>query len=188
MKFGFDIDDTLINLRGYAFTIYNKKLNKNLAMDIFEALKTVEIHEPFGLTNAEGKEMWNTLREEIYFSDCPPYPDAVETLQELKEQGHEIYYITARPGEHGERTMNWMKKQGFPVDGDKFYCGMKDHEKVKIIEELGLDFYFDDKPGVLDTLSSGSLRVVVRDQSYNRHLQGERLSHWKEIKTFLSSK
>ncbi len=29
MKFGFDIDDTLINLREHAFHIYNKKLNKS---------------------------------------------------------------------------------------------------------------------------------------------------------------
>ena len=40
-----------------------------------------------------------------------PYPDAVETLQRLEEEGHEIYYITARPKEHGERTMEWMIEQ-----------------------------------------------------------------------------
>ena len=39
MKFGFDIDDTLINLREHAFTIYNKKLNKNVPIEDFHALK-----------------------------------------------------------------------------------------------------------------------------------------------------
>ncbi len=28
MRFGFDIDDTLINLREHAFQLYNKKLNQ----------------------------------------------------------------------------------------------------------------------------------------------------------------
>ncbi len=188
MKFGFDIDDTLINLRGYAFSIYNKKLNQKIALDVFEELKTVEIHHPFGLSDQEGKEMWNRSLEEIYFTSCPPYPKAVETLQELHQQGHEIYYITARPGEHGERTREWMIQQGFPVEEEKFFCGMKDHEKVKIIEELGLDYYFDDKPRVLETLSSDTLKIFVKDQSYNRHYKAERVTDWGELKEILMEK
>ncbi|MDN4075795.1 5' nucleotidase, NT5C type [Fictibacillus terranigra] len=182
MKFGFDIDDTLINLRGHAFSIYNKKLNQKIAEDVFEDLKTVEIHRPFGLSDQEGKEMWNSFLEEIYFTSCPPYPQAVETLQELWHQGHEIYYITARPGEHGQRTMEWMIEQGFPVEEEKFFCGMKDHEKVKIIEKLDLDYYFDDKPGVLETLDIDTLKIFVKDQSYNRHYKGQRLTDWGELK------
>ncbi len=57
MKFGFDIDDTLINLRQHAFNLYNKKLKKNIPLESFHALATVEIHEPFGLTAIEGKQL-----------------------------------------------------------------------------------------------------------------------------------
>ena len=35
MKFGFDIDDTFINLREHAFHIYNKKLNKLFLLMFF---------------------------------------------------------------------------------------------------------------------------------------------------------
>ena len=38
MKFGFDIDDTLINLREYAFHLYNKKLGQHVALDVFHDL------------------------------------------------------------------------------------------------------------------------------------------------------
>lgn len=54
MKFGFDIDDTLINLREHAFHIYNRKLNQNIGLDVFQALTTMEIHDAFGLTKEEG--------------------------------------------------------------------------------------------------------------------------------------
>ncbi len=47
MKFGFDIDDTLISLREYAFQLYNIKLNRNVEVDLFHALDKVEIHELF---------------------------------------------------------------------------------------------------------------------------------------------
>jgi uncharacterized HAD superfamily protein len=181
MKFGFDIDDTLINLREHAFHIYNKKMERNVALDVFHTLNKVEIHEPFGLNDEQGNEMWNGSLEEIYYTTCPPFPNAVETLQALDSEGHEIYYITSRPKEHGERTKKWLKEQGFPVRDDRFFYGMQDEEKVQIIQELQLDYYFDDKPAVLETLTNDSLKVVIKDQSYNRHLKLPRMIHWTDF-------
>src|SRR6476620_11581546 len=93
MKFGFDIDDTLINLREHAFQLYNKKLNQNVEVDLFHALDKVEIHELFGMTAEQGSEMWSGSLEEIYYTSCPPYPNAVDVLQRLEQEGHDIYYI-----------------------------------------------------------------------------------------------
>lgn len=186
MKFGFDIDDTLISLREHAFHIYNKNLNKTIHIDVFHEIKKVEIHEAFGLTAEQGFNMWNSSLEEIYYTSCPPYPDAVETLVELSKQGHEIYYITARPSEHGERTKQWLIEQGFPVQAENFFCGMKDQDKVKIIQELKLDYYFDDKPDVLNTLSNDSLKVYVMNQSYNQHLTIPRITNWSELKEIIN--
>lgn len=185
MKFGFDIDDTLINLREYAFHLYNKKLNKNVQLDVFHTIKTLEIHEAFDLTAEQGSEMWNSLQDEIYFSACPPFPHAVETLQELERQGHEVYYITARDKEFGERTKKWLLENGFPVNDDRFYCGMKDLEKINIIKELDLDYYFDDKPAVLETLLDLPLQVIAKDNSYNQHLSIPRLTSWSELEAIV---
>lgn len=188
MKFGFDIDDTLINLREHAFKIYKKKLKKDLSSDIFHALKRVEIHEPFGLTDEEGKAMWVSSLEEIYYTDCPAYPGAVETLLELEKEGHEIYYITARPKVHGIRSREWMKQQGFPVKDENFFYGMQDHEKIKIIETLDLDYYIDDKPAVLNTLTHTSTHLMIMDQSYNRESAIERLENWYDFQSLISMK
>jgi uncharacterized protein len=181
MKFGFDIDDTLINLREHAFQIYNKKLNRNVKVDLFHALDKVEIHELFDMTAEQGSEMWGSSLEEIYFTSCPPYPDAVETLQRLESEGHEIYYITARPKVHGERTIEWMIENKFPVQKDKFYYGMNDEDKVHIIKDLELDYYFDDKPVVLETLRNRPLNVFAKSQSYNVHLDIPRIANWSEL-------
>lgn len=182
MKFGFDIDDTLINLREHAFHIYNEKLGQQVELDKFHALDRVEIHELFGLSDEAGSKMWNDTLEQIYYTNCPAYPDAVETLVNLQQQGHEVYYITARPAEHCERTMNWLMEQGFPVTEEKFFCGMKDQAKVNIIRDLQLDYYFDDKPDVLNTLTDDTLQVYVKTQSYNQHLTIPRLTNWLELK------
>jgi uncharacterized protein len=188
MKFGFDIDDTLINLREHAFHLYNKKLNKNIGLDVFHHLKTLEIHEPFGLTAEEGSKMWNSLLEEIYFTSCPPFPYAVETLNELVKEGHEVYYITARPKEYGEQTKKWLIVHGFPVCDERFFYGMNDEEKVHIIEKLGLDYFFDDKPAVLETLLDTKVRVYARSNCYNQHLDVPRISNWVELREIINEK
>ncbi|MEI3597989.1 MULTISPECIES: 5' nucleotidase, NT5C type [unclassified Oceanobacillus] len=185
MKFGFDIDDTLINLREHAFRIYTKRLKQDLSLETFKGINRVEIHEPFGLTDAEGKEMWTHSLEEIYYTDCPAFPGARETLLDLAEEGHEIYYITARPKEHGIRTREWMKEKGFPITDDRFFYGMQDEEKVKIIEELELDYYVDDKPAVLKTLLHTPIQLIVKDQSYNKDLEMERLIDWDDFKSMI---
>ncbi|MBV7508127.1 hypothetical protein KW850_23185 [Bacillus sp. sid0103] len=185
MRFGFDIDDTLINLREHAFNIYNRRLNQSVPIEIFHNLKRVEIHEPFGLTEEQGKKMWNNSLEEIYYTSCPAFPSAVKTLQELDKKGHEIYYITARPKEHGERTKEWMRENGFPVNDERFFYGMQDHEKVEIIKKLHLDYYFDDKPEVLNTLLNHSINIFLRDQSYNRHLDLPRIKHWTDLEEII---
>jgi uncharacterized HAD superfamily protein len=185
MRFGFDIDDTLINLREHAFHIYNKKLEQNVPLDVFHTIKTLEIHEPFGLSTTEGNQLWLDSMEEIYFTDCPAYPDAIEVLQELDKQGHEIFYITARPAKHCEQTKNWVEKAGFPVQEGRFFCGMKDEEKIHTIKELNLDYYFDDKPNVLDTLTDESVQLYVRDQTYNQHMEIPRLTNWAELKDII---
>src|SRR5699024_4479494 len=134
----------------------NKKLKQNIPIGVFHKLDRVEIHEPFGLTEEQGKEMWNGSLEEIYYTSCPIYPNAKEVLLELHQQGHDLFYITSRPKEHGQRTKEWLKNKGFPIKDEQFFYGMKDNEKVHIIQELQLDYYFDDKPEVLATLMQES--------------------------------
>lgn len=187
MRFGFDIDDTLINLREYAFHYYQKQLDQEVDIDIFHALNRVEIHEAFGLSDEEGKNMWNRSSEFLYFTDCPLYPGALQLLKQLESDGHEIFYITSRPPEHTENTFNWLIEQGFPVERGNFFCGMKDSEKAGIIKDLQLDYYFDDKPAVLDTLMNDPVKVIVKDQSYNRHLDLPRVKDWNQLGSLINS-
>lgn len=185
MKFGFDIDDTLIDLRRHGFHIYKEKLESDICETKFNELPTVEIHTLFNLTNDEGKKLWMDSMEDIYFTDCPAFPEAVETVQALAAEGHEIYYITSRPKKYCPRTKAWMKANGFPVVDEHFYCGMEDHEKIDIIKNLQLDYYIDDKPAVVDTLKDIPTKVIVKNQSYNLEITLPRLINWCDFKEML---
>ena len=145
-------------------------------------MKTVEIHELYGLNAKEGNALWRELSEKIYFTNCPAFDGAIELLNSLVKEGHEVYYITSRPKQSCERTRQWMKDQGFPIIDNHFYCGMQDEEKIEIIKQLNLDVYVDDKPKVLETLQDLNINVFVKDQSYNQHVSFQRVKDWKEFK------
>ena len=44
-----------------------------------------------------------------------------------------------------------------------------------------MDYYFDDKPAVVETLSELPLKVFLKHQSYNQHLQLPRITSWSEL-------
>lgn len=183
MRFGFDIDDTLIDLRRHAFYLYEEKLGRKASIEAFEQLKTVAIHSLFDLTNEEGKKMWQDTMEDIYFTNCPSFDMAKEVVNGLVAAGHEVFYVTARPKHYCEKTREWMKAQGFPVVDAKFFCGMEDHEKIDTIRNLHLDYYIDDKPAVLDTLVGIDTMLLIKDQSYNQEAtRYPRLYQWNEFK------
>lgn len=180
MRFGFDIDDTLIDLRGHALSIYNRKLKKAVEPSALQQLNTLEIHSLYDLTDDEGFKMWNQHQEEIFFTNCKAFPGALELLQKLAEMGHEIFYITARGADYCQQTKVWMKQFGFPIEEGHFFCGMKDHEKVNIIKDLQLDYYVDDKPQILQTLKETKVTCLLKDQSYNQAAcDWERIKDWQ---------
>ncbi|WP_156476090.1 hypothetical protein [Sporosarcina psychrophila] len=50
-----------------------------------------------------------------------------------------------------------------------------------MINHLNQDYYFDDKPAVLETLRNHPLKLFVKIQSYNRHLDFPRITDWSEL-------
>ena len=66
------------------------------------------------------------------------------------------------------------------------FCGMQDAEKVAIIKELALDIYVDDKPAVLETLHDVTTKVILKNQSYNQHVNLPRLYDWQEFQMMLT--
>lgn len=44
---------------------------------------------------------------------CLPFPDALETVNQWYEEGHQICFFTSRTEEHREVTEKWLNKHGF---------------------------------------------------------------------------
>ena len=44
---------------------------------------------------------------------CQPFPDALETINKLYDEGHQICFITSRTEDLKEITAEWLNRHGF---------------------------------------------------------------------------
>lgn len=178
MKLGIDIDGTIKHTQKAAIKVYNEEFNMNIKEDEVE---TYYLDEPYGLTPEEGSKVWRKLETKIYKIGIP-LEHAPQSLQQLVKEGHEVYFITARPGfkEVEKVTREWLKEHGFPFDGENLF--MNAQQKGKLAKELGIDLFFEDDPVHIDNLIKAGIPVVIVDMKYNRDYPNDipRINDWLE--------
>jgi uncharacterized HAD superfamily protein len=186
LKIGFDIDDTLNDVRYTGTRIFNEHLQAGVTLEMVDSSPSVHIYDAFNLSPEEGYQLWQTLQNRIH-EETLPLEAAVEALKRLKQNGHEIYYITAREDTPliREGTINWLQRHGFPFQEDHLFIGMRDEEKAEIAQRVALDLFFDDKPHMLDAFQKTNIKVCIKDTCYNKHAPYRRVSSWSELEKLL---
>lgn len=179
MIIGVDIDNTIKDTHRAAVKIYNRKLNQQVKV---EDVQDFYLDNAYGLTPKEGQKLWRTLEEEIYQLGVP-LKHAVEVLNHLAEQGHHIYFITARPGLKNIEsvTRRWLKEHGFPYNGENLI--MNSQDKGKVAMELGVELFFEDAPDHLEKLVKSQVPTVIVDAVYNRDFPVplKRITDWRQV-------
>lgn len=178
MRLGIDIDGTIKYTHSAAIKLYNEELNMNVKE---EDVITYFLDEPFGLTSKEGRKMWRRLEARIY-TTAIPLENSSESLQQLEEEGHEIYYITARPGfkRIREVTEDWLLKHHFPYKKENLFMSSQNKSKVAIANNIHL--VFEDDPCHIDNLVANGVPTVIVDCPYNRLISKDipRIKDWNE--------
>lgn len=179
LNIGVDIDGTIKYTQRAAVQIFNKELKRNVNA---EDVRTFHLDEPYGLDKKEGKRLWRKLEPQIY-SIGLPRENAASVLSRLSDEGHVVYFVTARPGMSHIRdvTESWLKKHDFPFYGDNLYMNAQD--KAKVAKKLGIDVFFEDAPDHLDRLLAADILTVVVDAVYNRDYDPNvpRIRDWEEV-------
>lgn len=179
MKIGVDIDGTIKDTHRAAVEVFNKELNRNLRV---EDVPDFYLDTAYGLTRKEGARMWRKLEEQIYTLGIP-LAHAAEVLNELVKHGHEVYFITARPGMKNIRevTKTWLKQHGFPYTGKNLVMSAQD--KAKVAKEIGIELFFEDAPNHLLNLVQNKINTVIVDATYNRDFPYpvKRITDWRQV-------
>jgi len=88
-----------------------------------------------------------------------PNREAVKKIREMRDWGHEIIIVSARPPWTTNLTMRWLSLHRVPFD--KIFCvgfgkGTKDR-KLEVIKREKIKYFFDDNKKISDFLNHNSV-------------------------------
>lgn len=185
LKIGFDIDGTITTPDNLIPLIQNK-YNKDFKYD---DLVEYEVNKVLGITREEIIEFFKENHDGIILNPKMMI-GAVETINKLIEEGHDVHIITARHESTLKDTFIWLKREGILVEDSKVHF-LGSHNKEALIKELSLDVFIDDRMETLlevNKLMDGNCKTVVIDAPYNRFYKGKdvvRVNNYEELSNYL---
>jgi uncharacterized HAD superfamily protein len=183
MRVGLDVDDVVRNFVPGLLKFYkHTHLHDVVPGDVkdFDLLKT--------LTQCKTREQLTAMMAHYmahpWANVIMPVPHAPEGVRELRQRGHDVYFITA--GTHPMNTYEWFERHRLPLDNIYFSS-----EKGRMAQLLKLDMFVDDCVANLDDIvrvNGPKVMTIVYDQPWNRIDRREgvayahhRATNWKSI-------
>ena len=145
------------------------------------------------------------LYDGTFFSELEIYEDCPIVLERLVQQGHEVFFITARAERRRMVTETWLREKRIldyakavhlkPVGefNPDHPRGRYDAEgsaayKTRLAQELGIDVFCEDDTLIAQTLAEAGIRVILFDHPWNREIAHERITRvngWAEAGALL---
>ena len=194
MRIGIDIDNTITDieelLNEAAFN-YAKQLGK----EITEADRDKKIEDSkndgnvykkrYNFTYEELKHFLGNIQEEIT-NNAEPRSGAVETINKLRQQGHEIYIITARDNEFHEDpymlSKVWLDDNN--IEYDKLIVNVR--KKAPVCKDEKIDVFIDDNlNNCLEVAREGikTIRFTADTAEYENIVN---INNWDEVYVYIN--
>ena len=185
MRIGIDIDGVLTDIEQWQLDVGGKffsKFNKSVTNK-----DGYEITEIFNVSDELDNQFWNEYLYE-YVTKEPSRKYASEVIKKLKEEGNEIYivtarYLTDRNTEDGEKmrkiVVNWLAEQ--KIDYDEIIFSPED--KKENCKKYNIDIMIEDKVDNINKISS-IIPVICFHAGYNKECKGKniyRVYNWYDI-------
>jgi 5'(3')-deoxyribonucleotidase len=167
MRIGVDVDGVLADF----LTDYRNTFVKVLGKDLFTPVWTTWYFEPIvGYTKPEVSAVWKTIQcSPSFWSDLPALPnvhDDIWALNMVRDVGHEVVFVTARPGERVKlQTERWLTQYGAHNPTVAISSN-----KAAVVDALDIHLYIDDRIKNLNDVAEVLPwnRVYVFDAPYNQ--------------------
>ena len=187
MRIGIDIDGVLTDIEQYQIDLGTKYLYFKGGARI-ENLNAYYSKDLFGISEEDDDEFWRQIIFD-YVTKEPARKFAGEVIQKLKDEGNEIYIITARGSdlsytnikrkEMHELVMKWLKDNSIYYDKILF----TPEDKLEICLEHQIDIMIEDKPQNIFDIST-QIPVICFHANYNRECEGKNITRcysWYDI-------
>lgn len=185
-RIAIDIDDTVSNtseyLMKYAIEFDNEHVRGEGIID-----STKNLPRCFNWTKEE-EASFVEMYYDKYVEDFIPLPKSVESINELKNAGHEIIFVTSRNDIHMrnpyEKSYNWLKKHGF--DFDKLIVSVA--HKGPVLEEEKIDIFIDDSIGQTTFVADNykNIDVILITQTNFEYNNIKVVNNWGDIINYIN--
>lgn len=186
MRIGIDIDGVLMDIERFMID-YGAKYCIEKELPINTKVGHYDDCDIFGWTEEEAIGFWNKYLVD-YATKYPSREFASEVIHKLKEEGHEIYIVTARneyglpreyQGKMREIVSKWLE------DNDIYYDKIIYTEGSKLPYCVGsyIEVMIEDSPENVTDLSS-KVEVLCFDCKYNEKLEGNNITRvysWYDV-------
>ena len=189
MRIGIDIDGVLTDVERWQFDYGSKFYYERYQKEIvdFEGYDTNQI---FNVDDKLDEEFWREYFKE-YSLNVEARKFANEVIDKLKQEGHQIYIITARGSflshsadvmsieENQQIVLNWLKNNH--INYDKIIFSPED--KLDICKENNIDLMIEDKVDNINKISK-IIPVICFHAGYNKDCKNSniiRCYSWYDI-------
>lgn len=190
MRLAVDIDGTLNDADTWALVLA-KRFAKKHGIKIKLNLEAFDYSDKFFGGDKKAESLFLKECGDVYVEDIPMRANADKVLKKLKDEGDEIYIITARhkvtrKDAEGEKvrwqTENWLKKNNIVYD--KLIYTKSNASKEEVFLQNNCDLLIDDKILHIKAVAKHKSAICFREV-YNKELkQGKNIyicKSWKQI-------
>ncbi len=187
MNIGIDIDDTIANTYDVLFKYVQEYTIHDIVTDREKTNRDM-IAQMYRTNFRNGdkkqdKEFFNRYYEKTVLK-VKPKINAIENIKKLKEEGNQIYLITARfPSEKfniEELTKGWLKKYDIPYDK----LILNSENKVITAKEHCIDIFVDDNIKNCTEMAKVGIKTYIMDTIVNKDFIDEnieRVYSWSQL-------
>ena len=177
MRIGIDLDNTICNTSEIIFE-YANKFAKEKSVTYEEVFKNSDLREEFFLTYTNDIFLNVSIKDNVK-----------EVLNRLKDQGHELYVITARSNDFLstkidvlEPTKEWLKKHSIVID--KIIINSYGLEKAEACLANKIELMIDDDLNNCQIISNVGIKCLLFDDQ-SRYNESNRVSNWLEVERYI---
>lgn len=171
MKLGIDLDGVLFPF-DQNFKDYCLKIGENIPHDT--KTESWDFFKEWGMSSERFIEICNQgVDDQFIFLEADPYPNSVEALQGLKNDGHTIHVITHRMfgSKSAHNTFDWLYKHDVPFESVTFA-----EDKTSVQVDLLLEDNVDNCRASIDA----GIACVLYDRPWNQTDEFKRVYRWRQ--------
>lgn len=186
MRIGIDIDGVLADIERFMID-YGIKFCEENNLHYRIKLGEYDAYKALGISEENEEKLWNKYLK-YYATEYPVRDFAQEVIQKLKNEGHEIYIITARNewglvgedyGKMKQFVKEWLEKNNIYYDKLVYTEG----SKLPYCVGNYIDIMIEDSPKNIKDIAS-KIPVLCYNCNYNANIEGDNITRvysWYDV-------